>query len=93
MRSSIITVLGVRENANLMCAIGVKNMPWLGQTAAGAWEATQQLSVMYAVEPSTPMASNDDGRAYAIQNGVVKEFQVSSDGKSTWSLVGDVATD
>lgn len=82
-----------QANANVMSVTGVKNMPWLGETEDGAWEATVEPSVMFAVDPLTPMASNGDGMAYAVHNGVVKEFQVSGDGLSTWSLVGDVVID
>ncbi|KAI4223304.1 MAG: hypothetical protein LQ349_007452 [Xanthoria aureola] len=68
------------------------NVAWLGggSNYGTGWH-TESPEVMKNVQPYSPVAANADRHVYALEDGAVKEFVVSTDG-TTWSLVGDVPT-
>jgi len=68
---------------------GVTNIPWLN---SAGWENNTEPMAMEGLDAYTPLAANSDGRIYGIQNGLIKEYQLSTDGESSWTLVGDVVT-
>lgn len=68
------------------------NVAWLGggSNYGTGWHA-ESPEVMKNVQPYSPVAANADRHVYALEDGAVKEYVVSTDG-TTWSLVGDVPT-
>lgn len=54
---------------------GVAISWWTGE-GAGQWNPTQNPAVMDGVSNYTALAAHSDAKAYAMQDGVLKEFKV-----------------
>ncbi|KAL4896381.1 hypothetical protein BDV59DRAFT_199575 [Aspergillus ambiguus] len=64
-----------------------------GVTSYVIWEGKHEWMVenppaMSNLDRNTPLAITDNGRAYGVSKGMVKEFRFSTDG--SWADVGDV---
>ncbi|KAL8710413.1 MAG: hypothetical protein Q9220_005014 [cf. Caloplaca sp. 1 TL-2023] len=54
------------------------------------WESPQTPEMMQRVKALSPLAANAAGHVFAVEGGVVKEFEKGLGDGTTWTLVGDV---
>ncbi|KAI9736315.1 MAG: hypothetical protein M1834_001201 [Cirrosporium novae-zelandiae] len=66
---------------------GVTDVWWTGVT--DNWE-TQNPETMSSVDTHTHLATNAGRRAYALEDGVIEEYEVEEDG-TQWFQIGQVA--
>ncbi|KAL8674340.1 MAG: hypothetical protein Q9168_001269 [Polycauliona sp. 1 TL-2023] len=65
---------------------------WWGGSSDQHWQDPTNIDVMANVQARTALAANTDRRIYALEAGVVQEFDVSTEGLH-WTHIGVVSTE
>lgn len=61
---------------------------WWKGDGGGSWQPTQTPPLLARLQSNASIGCHGHGSVYAVQDGVLKEFNMGGDGQ-TWSMDGD----